>query len=337
MKSKKRLQLLFIGLTTILSFPSCGKQKTREAIEIEPIEYENKAPNNWESEIPNDLDKLSSKYKTLIGVLEPSLVEFEYQFPKEWIDKSQKIDWEERGFDTEFQGIMSRLAHFTFDGVKVGEYKEHNIISPFYRDSLKPKSQDKGFDKSVRLNIFRHPDTGLPLLAINGKVVNVNHFRISQNNHNPHLIISARIDRSNPLLNFNDSSFTLPSYDPYKMITVSTDALKWEGGNQDSYNRITDSNITSAEADPEKYMFVNISMNNAYDESPSIDLDVDGEQFALIKNTWMEEKITPEVVMKVKNNLFDKTFTQTIYEYNSGVGVAVAPGEINQYIEKHNK
>lgn len=320
----------------MLNLFSCGSNKESDKQTESVVVIESESDNSEEIEvIPANLEELSTEYKSLIGVLQPSLAEYDYNFPKDWINISQQKEWDEIGFDSNLQGAISRLSFFTFDGVKVGEYRD-NATSPFYETELKPQAKDKNFDQSVRLNIFRYPKNGLPLLAINGKVLNANHYRMTVDGRNRQLLISARVDRSSPFINFNDSTSEVPEYDPYKMVTSTSQAFNWDNHNNEAYRDVDDPLAYLAESDPEKYLFVNITMHGVDQEAPMIDLKVDGEEFALIKNTWENEVLSPEEIMTVKKHLFDKTFGQTIYEYNTGVGTPVAAPYVDKYIEMHN-
>lgn len=264
---------------------------------------------------------------------QPRLQEYKYSFDAEIIDQSTNItneDWEARGFKSSADIVLNKLAGAQFDGIDVsdvyGKKQSSEIYDSIFRNNtIKPQE----FNRSVRLNIFRHPQTGLPMLAINGQLINANRMNIYAHEGGKTVEMSFQCLTEHPVLNLEKEDAEYPHSIPHGLFVYeTTDPFYWyakyikrikadeeipgytpvEIGEPHGYssNNLYWANkkieelkdkkdykwayyqaIRKKEAidpennDYEKYFYVDITIYNC-DQNPSISLDFDNRDFALV-------------------------------------------------------
>lgn len=251
-----------------------------------------------------DEKELHNEDYSLLYKYQPRLREYSYKFDKNLITQSSNLtngDWESAGYYGEANVVMNKLAEAQFDGIDVGDL--YGFTSNIY-DSLFRNQPDYGHEnnQSVRVNIFRHPKTGLPMIAVNGRLVNSDRLNVYPHENGYGVDISFRCLREHPVLDLDGDDKDYPNSIPPNLFLYKTsNPFKWNQPNAEQlffairrvnetkekygeslnyYEAVRKMEIVDTAYNEDKYFFVNINIHNPQ-KNPSMSLDFDNRRFAL--------------------------------------------------------
>lgn len=310
--------ILFGTCVLFLLSQGCGNGKSDESSN-DTINYDSMLSIAEEEEEVEDYDSaLMLKYQ-------PRLKEYVYTFNRKLIEESAektKGDWVSEGFTSTGDAVMSSMAGAQYDGIDVGDKYGEDITSKLYDLYFRNQTKDsKEYNRSIRLNIFRHPESGMPMLAINGKLVNCNRMNINPHQNGKKVEMSFQCIKDHPVLALDGVDKKYPwSIHKWLFLYVTDKPFYWyprelkdridcemeldvlpEGYSEDEMHYVN-SMIREYEQEPnrdyysylrkkesidpknndyDKYFYIDLTFYNC-DSDPCVALNFDGRDFALV-------------------------------------------------------
>lgn len=297
--------------------------------------------------------KLRLKYQ-------PRLQEYNYSFDTEIITQSADMtngDWESRGYTSNPDVFINKLAPAIFNGIDMSD-RFSAYPSKIYDKFFRAKSVDNdSANRSIQMRIFRHPETGMPMLAINGQLVNSDRMNIYCEENGKEARLSFQCLTEKPILNLDEEDSDYPRRYPQglffyvtknpnywyprdvqtsKQINAKIDNPKGyserelhyakrqieelEEGTYAYYQAIRKKEAIDPENnDYQKYFYIDITFHNC-DQDPSANVFFDGSHFALVldQNRPKVSEIPLSELAWVEANAFG-TYTHKVVANNNNI------------------
>ena len=296
-----------------------GDGELSENVESSDIDDEEDEEDAWES-INKDLYYSYGKY-----TYQPRLREYKYMFDSTLISRSADLtngDWKSRGFDRvtyygEANPVMNKIAAATFDGIDLWDFgTKWGKRSEVYDSLFCTQSDDsEECNRSIRLNIFRHPETGLPMIAVNGRLVNCDRMNINAHENGTTVEMSFQCLKDHPVLDLESEDMDYPSsIDPYIFMYTTKRPFYWYAHELQKNASLRAGNIDIEDGMPRDY-----TPEKLYFAKKKIDELNDGLHHSEYCNAVRYyESIDPN------NNDYNKYFyiDLTIYDCNSNPSVS---------------
>ncbi len=310
----------------------------------------------------SETEELHSEDYTYLFKYQPRLREYNYKFDKDLITRSSDLsngDWESNDFYGDANVILNKLAPAQFDGIDVGD--RYGFSSAIYDSYFRNQTADKKENnQSVRVNIFRHPDTGQPMLAVNGRLVNCDRLNVYPHENGYGVEMSFRALKEHPIIDLEGDDEDYPSkFNRYLFLKSTTKPYLWNEPNEEKlffakrrvqeakeeygetsnyYDAVRKMELVDTAYNADKYFFVNVTIHNPQ-KNPSMSLNFDNRRFALTctnnRRKLEEGELTNDELKKVEEYGFGE-YEHTVVANNThidptNIGGSVAASNLGLY------
>lgn len=174
--------------------------------------------NSMKGEANFEMELRAERRKEIRLQYQPRLQEYSYSFDSTLVSQSADMtngDWEVKGFTGSENTLLNKLAGAQFDGIDISELYGANQTSELYDSIFRNKTTvPQEANQSIRLNIFRHPQSGMPMIAINGQLINANRMNIYAHEGGKTVEMSFQCLAEHPILDLNNEDADYPKSIP---------------------------------------------------------------------------------------------------------------------------